>query len=519
MAELRSQAKAEKKRRELAKQLSDFPTFCGLCDIITKGGQRTKLRLNPIQRKYCAQRTARDVVLKPRQIGFTTLELARDIWTFLTQPGACVVIVVQSITGHGPLKQISKILRVMFEGLRSSGIELDFRTETLSEWELEGRDATLTVIEAGASEAAAVKKGRSGRITRLHLTETAFYEYAPATLNSLMECVPSIEFGSEVVNESTANGASGLFYEDYIGAAAGTSSFTAQFFSWLEQPEYRTELVAGERIVPETDRERQVVAKGATPEQLKWYRQKVADKKSQDLVDQEYPLDPDTCFITSGRLFFNVDRTKALIGLAREPIETRVIGKHGSQGALRIWKAPQGGRQYVLTGDPSEGVGGDPGAAVVLDRGTGEHVATIHGQFSTWEFARVLADLGHEYFGALIVVERNNHGHAVLQGLIREQKYPLRLIYHGNDGRPGWVNTGPARSSALDALHSAHEQKHWSSPDRMSLAEMLRFIVNEQGKAEAAKGAHDDLVLAHAIAWDVVCKPVTHRSAPAGLVA
>lgn len=514
---LRAAATAEKRRRVLAAQLGDFEKFCGLLDIITKSGERAKLRLNPIQQKYCAARTARDVVLKPRQIGFTTLELARDIWTFLTQAGARVVIVVQSITNRGPLKQISKALRVMFEGLRASGIELDFRTETLSEWALADRDATLTIIEAGASEAAAEKKGRSGTITRLHLTETAFYEYAEATLNSIIECVPSVEFGSEIVSESTANGAAGVFFDDYTNAAACRSSFKAHFFSWLEQPEYRTELLEGERVVAESDREREVVAKGATPEQLKWYRRKVADKKSQDLVDQEYPLDPDTCFITSGRLFFDVERTKYLVGLAHDPVEARQVGRAGSQGVFRAWKAPQPGRKYVISADPSEGVGGDPGAAVVLDRGTGEHVATIHGQFSTWEMARVLADVGKEYFGALIVVERNNHGHAVLAGLTREQKYTN--VYLGADGRPGWVNTGPARSSALDALHNAHREKHWSSPCRASVAEMLRFVTNAQGKAEAARGAHDDLILAHAIGWDVVCKPVVHRSAPVGFVA
>lgn len=514
---LREQVRAEKQRRLLERTWrGDFVRFAALLDIIPRDGKRAKLRPNPIQAAYQLARTLRDIVLKPRQVGITTWELARDIWFFLTRPGAKVVIVCQSMADDSAIKEISGKLRVMFDSLREVGIT-SVVEESSTKWTLRGSDASLNIIGAGASLASAAKKGRSGTIHRLHITEIALFEFARETLNAILECVPGPEYGTEVVLESTAKGAEGAFFDEYQKAKAGKSGYRALFFSWLEQLEYRTELALGERIVPENDRERELVEKHrATPEQIKWYRAKVVEK-GQDLVDQEYPSDEERCWLTFGRLFFDVERTKALIATTRAPIETRAVGTQGSQGNLRVWKAPQPGRQYVIAADPSEGVGGDPGAGVVLDRGTGEHVATIHGQFSTWEMARILATVGREYFNALIAVERNNHGHAVLQGLIREQKYTY--VYVAPDGRPGWVNTGPARSSALDALHNAHREKHWSSPDAMSVAEMLRFIVNASGKAEAAPGAHDDLTLAHAIGWDVVCKPTVHRSVPANFVA
>lgn len=504
--------KGEKRRRELERRWKgDFESFCALVDIVTKSGSRTKLRLNPIQKKYCATRTARDVILKPRQIGFTTMELARDVHTFLTKPGARVVVVVQSLTDHTPLKQVSTAIRIMLEGLRAEGIDIPLRTESASEWVLADRDSSLRIVEAGASEAAAEKKGRSGTITRLHLTETAFYEFAEQTLNALLECVPPPEFGSEIVSESTANGAAGVFYQDYKAAKAGRSSYKAHFFTWLDQPEYRAALAPDEVIAPETDREKQVVAAGATPEQLKWYRQKVADKKSQDLVDQEYPLDEETCWLVAGRTFFDVSKTKQLLAQTRLPMLERSVGREGSYGTFKIWELPEVDVDYVMAIDPSEGVGGDPGAAPIRRRDTGELVGMLHGQFATHEMARLAVEIAREYNEALIAVERNNHGHAVLDGILVHEKYRRTKVFHDRDKRPGWVNSEVSRAKALGALHDAHFEGTWSSPDRATIAEMLVFVVNKDGKPEAANGEHDDCVLAEAVMHDVLTKPMPSR--------
>lgn len=516
---MKAAAAAEKERRRNERAWrGDFTVFCSKLQIKPKSGVRENLRPNPIQAAFQAARTARDLVLKPRQVGLTTWELARDVWYFLTKPGALVVVVCQSMADDVAIKENSEKLRIMFESLQAQGLARNVVQRSMTEWALPGSDAVLRIVGAGASEAAAEKKGRSGTINRLHVTELAFFEYARSTMNAILECVPAPEFGSEITIESTANGATGLFYEMYQAAKSSRSSYKAHFFSWLEMPEYRAELAANDNLVSETPREKELVERrGASLEQLKWYRAKVADK-GQDLVDQEYPVDEETCWLTSGRLFFDRERTKALLAAATAPIETVEVGREGSHGVLRVWKHAQPGRKYVVVIDPSEGVGGDPGVALVLDRGSGEHVATLSGQFTTWEMARLAAEVAKErYARALIAVERNNHGHAVLQGLVREQKY--FNLYVGADKRPGWVTGEISRAAALEALHNAHREKHWSSPDRNSLAEMLTFVVLANGRPEAAPGSNDDHVLAHAIGWDVVCRPSVERFVPVGFVA
>lgn len=481
----------------------DFEGFAAKLDIIDLEGSRVRLRPNAIQAAFEVTRSGRDIILKPRQVGFTTWELARDIWFFLTRPGAQVVIVAQSDAEDDALKGISKKLTLMFDALaREMGLAFPVKAQGAMQWVF--GNATLRIIGAGASKAAAEKKGRGGTIHRLHVTELAFFEQGEATLNALLECVPAPQFGSEITIESTANGAAGVFFERYKAAKSGRAGWSAHFFRWMDHAIYATSLVENDNIEPEGERERELLAKhGATLEQLKWYRAKVEDK-GQALVDQEYPLDEDTCWLLAGRLFFDAERTRALYGLTKPPIETRIVGDPGTGGTLRIWERPVPGRRYVIVGDTSEGVGGDPSGGCVFDRSTGEHLATVQGQFKTWEFARVLAELGKEFSMAKLVVERNNHGHAVLQALDREQKYPRSLVHRAKDDRPGWVTGQISRAAALEALHAAHRHKKWSSPDSETIAQMLVFIVDDKGKPRAANGAHDELMIVHAIARDIL---------------
>lgn len=498
---------------DLAPFVNDFPAFAANLDILPKDSMargRIKLLPTSIQSEFEAARTGRDIVLKPRQVGLTTWELARDVWKFVCGRGQRVVIVVQSSKDDDQLKDVSNKLRIMFESLEALGLKLPFRGESVSEWLL--GDSSLRIVVAGASEASAQKKGRGGTITRLHITELAFFEYAGVTLNALLECVPAT---GEIVIESTANGASGVFHERYQAAKLGKGGYKAHFFKWTKHAEYATPLVANEVMVPETEREKQLVHDyEATLEQLKWYRAKVQDK-GQDLVDQEYPIDEATCWLSAGRMFFDRERCVALQAATVPPAFVEMAG------ALFIWKRAELGRTYVIASDPSEGTGGDPGAAVVLDRATGEHVATLHGQFPPGRFSELLYALGMLYGEALLVVERNNHGHAVLGFLdtATADRPAYRNIYSGADEKLGWNSTETARSAALDTLEDAVRKARCATPDAKVVAELLGFLVNKRGRAEAKSGGNDDLVMAWAIGHDVCSRQVVPIRAPTNTAA
>jgi hypothetical protein len=493
--------------------LETFERFCALLNIRLKDGSSAPFKLNRIQKLYLRNKTQRDVILKPRQVGMTTLLLAYDIWKFLTVRGAHVVIVCQSQADNGPLNDVCVTLRRFFASIEAAGLKLNLSTERNNEWAIEDRSARLRVTVSGASEAAAIKKGRGGTITRLHCTETAVWEFAEETLNALLESIGGVQFGTEIVSESTANGAAGYFYKLCKSASAGQSSYRAHFYPWFEQDEYAIPLERGEKIEPVTDRELALVAIGVKPEQLKWYRSKVAEN-GQDRTDQEYPSDPETCFLVSGRCFFEQSVTTALLTKCTAPIETR------EQGRIRIYKKPESDQDYLIAADTSEGTeDGDSSGALVYHWRTGEHVATIDGKYQPHDLARVLVTLGKEYNTALVAVERNNHGHAALLELERHLRYPYAKIYRSyKDKKPGWNTTGETRPVMLDGLEDAHRKGLWTSPDSRVLSQMRTFIVNDNGKAEAAKGEHDDLVIPAALGWEIRQKPkFQYSGAPASV--
>lgn len=476
------------------------------------------LRLNPIQREYIRNATPRDIILKPRQIGMTTVLLARDLYRFLTIPGARVVVVCQSKTGDGPLKGLARTLRLFFDCLAKAGLQLDLETANSSEWALKERGSTLRIITAGASEAAALKVGRSGTITHLHLTEVAFWEWPEQSFAALAESVPAMEFGSEIVIESTPNGAAGFYYERWQKAARALSGYKPHFFKWWEYPEYATPLEPGEVVEfdPDSELEQKLARGGVTPEQLKWYRAKREDA-GPDKTAQEFPTDPESCFLISGRPFFDLDAIQKLIHRATNPIR---VDKHG---ALRVWKEPVKGepatpenhwqgkkpREYVVAVDTAEGESSednDPDkadycAALVLDRETGEHVATLHGRFPPHDFGALLVELATHYNGALIGVERNLHGHAVHNAIFYTIGY--HRVYRAPDEKLGWLTNAQTRPPVLDGLDDAIRKGFFTSPDMLFLGECRTFIITKKGRPEAAKGAHDDTVMAAAIGWKI----------------
>src|SRR5262249_34648167 len=105
---------------------------------------------------------------------------------------------------------------------------------------------------------------------------------------------------------------------------------------------------------------------------------------------------------------------------------------------LEVYCLPEPGRTYVIGADPAEGnPTSDDSALTVLDRVTGEEVAALAGKFQPAVLAAHADAIGSWYNSAAALVERNNHGHAVLLWL---GDHSSLYVFPGHDGAPGWLS-------------------------------------------------------------------------------
>lgn len=195
-------------------------------------------------------------------------------------------------------------------------------------------------------------------------------------------------------------------------------------------------------------------------------------------------------------------------------------------GHVRLWDWPLEGREYVMGVDPAEGVVRDRGtinkkiardpifgsdrpdfcAAVVLDRETGEHVASWLGYQEPFDFARSLMALALVYNNALMAVEINGPGYAVLQILVRDLHYSnlYRSAHYGNvrhDDKEiefGWRTNDVLRPLLIARVHALRESG-WMTRDPVLTKQLGTMQYDENGKARAKGHDKDDLVLALAI--------------------
>jgi hypothetical protein len=452
-----------------------------LLKIRLKEGGSGELKLNRAQREYSRRCTKKNIVLKARQMGITTYVAARFFLQTITRPGMLAVQVAQS---QETAESIFKIVRRFWENLPDG-----LRKGALTYSRANVRQLVFPLLDSEYRvETADPNAGRGMTIHYLHCSEVSRWPRdAGETLASLRGALAP---EGEIVLESTPNGAAGAFYEEW--QKANETGYTRHFFPWWYEDRYRETFPMGEKQELMAEESRLMAQHGLDTAQIAWRRQQ--RNSLGNLVGQEYAEDADTCFLTSGECLFEQQALERAVAKAGKPVEVR------DNGRLAIWFPPQDGRCYIVGVDPAGGGSdGDYACAEVIERTIGLQCAELRGHFPPMEMARRVADLGNIYGGALLAVERNNHGYGVLAHL-REMEY--KNIFQ-KDTNLGWLTSAVTRPMMVENMAAVLLAEPELFQSSRLLEECRTFVRRPDGNAAAADGTHDDCVMAMAIALAV----------------
>ena len=249
------------------------------------------LRYRRAQRHFLANRTGRDLLLKSRQLGFSTTIQSIIFKRAVTETIGSLTLAHDSDSTQA-LRRISERFYDEFPAPFPKPLR-DLGNATITTYPGTGSE----VITATAGRRTA---GRSLTITLAHLSEVAFWANADTVMTGLLQAIPT---RGEVVVESTPNGAQGWFYEACAKAMKGEGRFKLHFYPWWWGEEYQLPLKAPDELGAYTDEEQALVTEHRlTPEQIKWRRIKTDELG--EMFPQEYPENATTCFLTSGSSVF-----------------------------------------------------------------------------------------------------------------------------------------------------------------------------------------------------------------------
>ena len=516
--ELHKLVREKEKRNKLKAYDKDFTSFAQeQIKIITKDAAEgfVPFQLNECQRRITDVLTkqlnetgkVRAIILKARQQGISTYCAGRVFWrAYFTGYSRSVVMAHDSATSDA-LFAMSKNLIQNMEGelkpseRRSNSKEIIISSPAMEE----GAQASYRLYTAGSPEA-----GRGTTPTIAHLSEVAFWGYDAKILAGLFQGISSAA-GTEVILESTANGAQGEFYRLWKGAVNGENEYVPIFLPWHITPEYRR--TAPEGMQTTVEEEALIEKWGLDLDQLYWRRLKIAEGGKLKF-QQEYPITADEAFIVSGSNVFNVEKLDALIPrpyLKRAEFEpASKMFDDNREGNLFMYDYPKWEEPYVIGADVALGVGQDYSAAVVMNNKFEVVAMYRNNRIDPSAWGELLFYLGRYYNNAFVAVESNSMGIATLQkldhmGYVNLYKQTKVANVSNEEGeRLGFRTTSATKPAIIGNLKNLIDHEGIMVPSELMIQEMKDYISTDTGKTEAAPGCYDDTVISLAICAEVL---------------
>lgn len=458
------------------------------------GGKGT-LSLSPEQRTVnkVAFDTRRLMIIKARKLGISTDVAALGVWLAKFH-GKKVALVVHEPAALAEV-YATKIRQPLANLSHFNLLDYTVTQNNLDEIRFENGGS----IRIGTPNS---EPWRGGDIHLCHFSEFSSYENPHKVMDSALDAM--FQTGIAII-ETTAKG---LGFTHQLWNDPDTP-WSKVFFSWMLHPLYAVPSatlasVEAQIAALSSDDNKRRFARYAeqhdlTPPQMAWAINKLGEKKwDWTGFHREFPATPELAFSTSsGRVFipsFSVGR----------PSEGWLWNPSGEESR------PKSGQKYVLGVDAASGDHDGDYTAMVLGRGNADKpviCATGYFHMDTNEAAKEAQKVASR-FGAMIMGERNTFGLAFLQKLVeigfpfiwREQFYDRfgkrigdKLGYSTN------VNTRPRLIGKMQEVINSDPPLTDLWCPRLQ-REINDFRFNEDnGKAEASSGSHDDMLFAMAL--------------------
>lgn len=500
--------------------------------IRAKSGEIVPFILKPAQQKlhdalmkqHAEGKPMRAIVLKARQLGFSTYTEAHIFQRTATSENHRAMVLAHRDDSTGELFNMFKLfyselpvpLRPMLAQNNDGKILFDNPSRSQKTRDAHpGLRSSVTCATAGSGGGV----GRGSTIRSVHCSEYAFWRgQKEDTLLGLLQAVPA-EAGTLVIIESTANGFE-HFEKLWEKAVAGESDYVPVFCAWHEEKEYRKPVPPG---TVWTEKERQLQERfSLDEEQLAWRRWCIDNNCGGDerRFRQEYPSSPEEAFLTTGTGVFDNEVVMSRIKSAPEPLDvgefeydydgaeiTNIRWVSKPRGIIKLYELPERGYPYVLAGDTA-GEGSDFFTVQLLNNVTGAQAAVMRKQSDEVEYTRQVYCMGRYFNEALVGIEMNftTYPQRELERLgytnfYQRERYDS--VKHELKKSYGFRTTPQTRPVIISGLKTLMQEHPELARDKDTLKEMLTFIVNDSGRAEASAGEHDDLVMALAIAHEI----------------
>lgn len=416
------------------------------CKVIHLDKGLVPFKLYPYQEKMFEhfQNNRFSIVLACRQSGKSISTVAYLLWYALFHPEQTIAILANK---QSTAQEMLGRITLMLENIP---FFLQPGTKALNKKNIDFSNNSRIVSAATSGSSI-----RGMSVNLLYLDEFAFVEDAATFYTSTYPVISSGKT-SRVIITSTANGIGNMYHKLWEGAVQGTSEYKPFRVDWWD--------------VPGRDDE--------------WKAQTISNTSPRQF-EQEFG---NTFFGTGSTL---IDGQILLEQRRANPLEIR------ENDSLMIYKHPED-HNYVMTVDVSKGIGGDYSTFNIIDVSTRpfKQVAVYrNNRISPLLFPDVIVKWAKLYNNAYVVIENNDQGSVVCNGVWHEHEYEnmhAESIVKSNG--LGIMMNKKVKRIGCSTIKDIIDNRKIDIVDEETIMEMSTFVAKGQSY-EASDGNHDDLMM------------------------